>query len=141
MSLLVARNVSGDRHLGCQIRRRLNRIGAAKRKGGTVEAGSGGTVESGSETAGLPKKSADERKSLLAQAVANDVRQGWRVESQMDFQAVMVKGQRVNHLLHLILTIFTAGLWGIVWLILVLTGGEKRSVITIDEYGHTNIQR
>jgi len=28
----------------------------------------------------------------------------------------------------------------IVWLILVLSG-EQRSVITIDEYGHTNIQR
>ena len=31
-------------------------------------------------------------KELLARAVANEIRQGWRVESQTDYQAVIVKG-------------------------------------------------
>jgi hypothetical protein len=35
-------------------------------------------------------KSVDERKELLARAVANEIRQGWRVESQTDYQAVIV---------------------------------------------------
>jgi hypothetical protein len=87
------------------------------------------------------KKGAEARKALLAQAVANEVRQGWRVESQTDFQAVMVQGHRPNHLLHLLLTIFTFGLWGFVWIAVVAIGGEKREVIAIDEYGNTNIQR
>lgn len=52
------------------------------------------------------------------------------------------EGTKVNHILHLILTILTAGLWGIVWIILVLTRKkEKLEVINVDEYGHTNIER
>jgi len=47
-----------------------------------------------------------------------------------------VRGKPVNHLLHLILTIVTVGLWGIVWIIVALTGGERRMQIAIDEYGN-----
>ena len=86
-------------------------------------------------------KSPDERKELLARAVANEIRQGWRVESQTDYQAVIVKGQRPNHVLHLILTLVTFGFWGLVWIAVVAFGGEKRGVIEIDAYGNTNIQR
>jgi hypothetical protein len=98
-------------------------------------------VEAGSTETAVPgKKSSKERKALLAQAVANEVRQGWRVESQTDYQAVMVKGHRPNHVLHLILTIVTFGFWSLVWIGLGVFGGEKRGVVAIDEYGHTNIQ-
>lgn len=86
-------------------------------------------------------KNAEERKALLAQAVANQVRQGWRVESQSDFQAVLVKGQRPNNTLHLILTLVTVGFWLLVWIPLAIFGGEKRTVIDIDPYGNTNIQQ
>lgn len=85
-------------------------------------------------------KTEAERKELLARAVANQIRQGWRVESQTDYQAVIVRGQRPNHVLHLILTLVTLGLWGIVWIAVVAFGGEKRGVIEIDAYGNTNIQ-
>lgn len=78
---------------------------------------------------------------MLARAVANEVRQGARIESQSDFQAVLVKGHRLNNTLHLILTLVTVGLWGIVWIALAIFGGEKRTVIDVDEYGNTNIQR
>ena len=47
-----------------------------------------------------------------------------------------MRGKPVNHLLHLILTIVTVGLWGIVWIIVALTGGERRMQIAIDEYGN-----
>lgn len=33
----------------------------------------------------------------------------------------MAQANKPNHLLHLILTILTAGLWGIVWLILIIS--------------------
>ena len=89
----------------------------------------------------VAKKSPEERHELLARAVANEIRQGWRVESQTDYQAVIVSGQRPNHVLHLILTLITFGLWAIVWIALVAFGGEKRGVIEIDPYGNTNIQR
>jgi len=89
----------------------------------------------------VERKNADERKQMLARTTANEVRQGWRVESQSDYQVVMVKGSRPNHLLHLFITIFTLGIWGLVWLGIVLAGGEKRQVVEIDEFGNTNIQR
>lgn len=60
------------------------------------------------------------------------VSQGWRVESQMSGQVVLVGGRRINHLLHLFLTVFTLGLWGVMWIIIGATGGEKRMVLTID---------
>ena len=42
---------------------------------------------------------------------------------------MLVKGHRVNHTLHLLLCIPTIGLWAIVWIILSITGGEKRKVL------------
>lgn len=57
----------------------------------------------------------EERKALLARAVANEVRNGWNVQSQTDFQAIMVKGDRTSHGLHIFLSIVTLGLWLIVW--------------------------
>jgi hypothetical protein len=93
------------------------------------------------ETTAVATKLPEQRKELLARAVANQVRQGWRVESQTDYQSVLVTGSRPNHVLHLILTLVTFGLWAIVWIALALLGGEKRMVIDIDEYGNTNIQK
>jgi hypothetical protein len=54
---------------------------------------------------------------------------------------VIVKGSKTSHVLHLILTLVTAGLWAIVWIALAIFGGEKRTVIDVDAYGNTNIQR
>lgn len=81
----------------------------------------------------------DERTERLAGTVSSYVGQGYRVESQTPHQAIMVKGRRVNHLLHFIIGVFTLSLWWFcVWLPLALFGGEKRKVVTVDTYG--NIQ-
>ena len=45
----------------------------------------------------------------------------------------MVKGHRVNHVLHLILTLVTLGLWGGVWLLLAIFKGERRRYIGVGE--------
>jgi hypothetical protein len=67
---------------------------------------------------------------------------GWRVESQTDRQAVMVKGHKHSHGLHLFLSIITAGLWALfVWLPLSVFGGEKRQVVTVDERGHASVSK
>ena len=49
---------------------------------------------------------------MLVQTVANTLAQPghWRVESQTDYNAILVKGKPVNHVLHLILSIVTFGL-------------------------------
>lgn len=86
-------------------------------------------------------KSADERKALLARAIAGHVAQGGRIESQSDFQAVLVFGKPVNHVLHLIITLVTCLIWGIVWIVLVASAGESRKMIEIDAYGNVVVQR
>ena len=57
------------------------------------------------------------------------IRQGWRVESETDYHVVMVRGHRVNHILHLMLSLVTVGIWIPVWILLMIFGGEKRRVI------------
>lgn len=87
------------------------------------------------------RKTADQRKEILARAVSMQLaRGGSRVESQSDFNAVIVTGKPVNHVLQLILTLVTLGVWAIVWIPLVLFTGEKRQVIFVDEFGNTSIQ-
>jgi hypothetical protein len=53
----------------------------------------------------------------------------------------MVEGQPVNHVLHAIITIFSCGLWGIAWIILAITGGEKRAMVVVDEFGNVQLQK
>lgn len=77
----------------------------------------------------------DERAEALNQAIATAVARGGRVESHTRFQAVIVYGHPVNHVLHAILTVFTCLLWGIVWLILGSFGGERREVLQVDPHG------
>lgn len=91
-------------------------------------------------TAATPQpKTPDERKAILATAVSNTMgAQGMRVESQSDYQAVLVKGKKVNHWLHGILTFLTLGAWGIVWIAVALFGGETRKILSVDEFGNLN---
>ena len=87
------------------------------------------------------RKSVEERKELLARTVTSQIASGARVESQSDFHAVLVRGKPVNHVLHLILTLVTVTVWGWVWLALAIFGGEKRSMVTVDEYGNVAVQK
>ena len=86
---------------------------------------------------------AERRKAALAHAVATEVRQGWNVQSQTDYQAVMhIPAEKTNHILHLILTLITLGLWLIVWIALVVIHkGDRHEVIAVDEWGNVNIQK
>ena len=61
--------------------------------------------------------------------VAKLLRSGYHVEIQTAELTQLVRGHRVNHILHLLLTVFTAGLWLPVWLLVALVSGEKRKVI------------
>ncbi len=93
------------------------------------------------QSAPVVRKSTDERKQLLAQTVQNQIAAGARVESQSDFQAVLVRGHRVNHLLHFLIGFPTLGLWWLAWIGIAIMGGEKRSTAQVDEFGNVNVQQ
>jgi len=78
-----------------------------------------------------------DRKAILADEVSRRVARGGRVEVQTDYQAIIVSGRRVNHLLHLILSVLTIGAWALlIWLPLAIFGGEKRYAVTVDRFGN-----
>ena len=87
------------------------------------------------------RKDSDYRKQLLSRQVASMLSQGRRVESQSDYQAVLVYGHRPNHILHFIITLLTLGFWGIIWIALALMGGEKREIVQVDEWGSSSVSK
>lgn len=77
----------------------------------------------------------DRLDAILNQAVLQQTALGWRLEARYGLQAVMRSRGQVNHILHLLLTVFLCGFWLPVWIILAITGGEKRLTIAVDPHG------
>ena len=61
--------------------------------------------------------------------VASLLAQGYHVEIQTRELTQLVRGHRVNHLLHFIISTATLGLWLPMWIGLAAIGGEKRKII------------
>ncbi|WP_374777826.1 hypothetical protein OG756_38500 [Streptomyces sp. NBC_01310] len=79
------------------------------------------------------------RTEILDWAVSQYVSTGWRVESRSPSQAVLVRGQPVNHVLHAILTLFTCLLWGIVWIALAAKSRVERVALTVGHNGQVQV--
>ena len=77
---------------------------------------------------------------VLTEQIQMAVARGGRIESQQESMAVIVTGQKVNHVLHFIIGFVTFGIWWIVWAVMAMTGGEKREMISVDEEGNVTIQ-
>lgn len=74
------------------------------------------------------------RDAILQFGIQQAVAKGWRVESVGPGFAVLVRGDKasgVADLLHVILSVFTCGLWLPVWLVIALLGGERRATLTV----------
>ena len=102
------------------------------------------TIAAQSPTQGMPesnRKTPEERKELLARQIQTAAAQGARVETQSDYQAIVVKGKGVNHAVHGIASLLTLGFWLIPWLIIALMSGEKRQMLAVDEWGNPSIQK
>ena len=83
--------------------------------------------------------SSEKRNRILEEQILTHQANGKRLESQMGFQAVLVTENRPNHLIHLILTVLTGGLWALIWLYIVLTKKDRREILQVDEYGMTRL--
>jgi Protein of unknown function (DUF2510) len=77
-----------------------------------------------------------ERSEILDETILKLVaRMGDRVETRTATSAVMVVGKPTNHILHLLLTVFTCGLWLPLWEIEMREGGERRHMLEVDPFG------
>lgn len=85
---------------------------------------------------------AQERSSVLAAGVAKYVAETrGRVAFQGADRAVIITGRPVNHILHLLLTILTGGLWLVVWVVVAGTGGERALDLSVAEDGQLSVDR
>jgi hypothetical protein len=74
--------------------------------------------------------------AALDQELMAIVARGGRVEGRMPTSAIVATGQPVNHVLHLLVTVLLCGLWLPVWIIMATNGGEKRTMVSVDENGY-----
>jgi len=79
--------------------------------------------------------------SVLDHAVASHVSTGWAVESRTATMAVMVSGGQANHVLHLLLTLLSCGLWGIMWLLIAATSSTSRISLILNPDGTLTITK
>ena len=91
------------------------------------------------ELATIPQSS-EKRSQTLHKHVIQEVANGWKLEVETEFEAVLSRGKRVNHILHLLLTLLTLGFWIIPWVFMAAGSGEKRETISVDECGNTIIR-
>lgn len=84
----------------------------------------------------------DVQATELDRVLMQNVAAGARVEMRTEREAVLVTGHRPNHVLHLILTVLTLGVWGLlVWLPVCAFGGEKRRVLRLGDDGRVRWSR
>jgi hypothetical protein len=78
--------------------------------------------------------------ALLTAAVQRDIAAGAQVEHVGDATVVLTYGRRPNHVLHLLLTLLTFGLWAVVWAVLAFGGlssaRPSRVMLTVDPHGN-----
>lgn len=74
----------------------------------------------------------DQRRAIFAEQLQQAMARGLRLESQIQFEAVLVEGRPIGHTLHVALTFFTVGIWGFVWAVIVKRGGEKVHQLVVD---------
>lgn len=76
-----------------------------------------------------------QRKDALEQALVLITSRGGRVLATTSTTASVVVGQPVNHVVHLLATVFLCGLWLPAWAYIASTEGEKHMTVSVDEHG------
>jgi hypothetical protein len=76
-----------------------------------------------------------ERTHTLEAEASYFVAKGWRVRTITPTEAELVKGEPISHGIHIFFSIATVGLWLLVYVPLLIFGGEKHKRISVDERG------
>jgi hypothetical protein len=74
-----------------------------------------------------------ERRLALDGAIRRAQENGARLESRTDYSAVLVVANKPNHVLHLVLSVLTLGIWLVTWLLVIRQGNEARVEVSVDE--------
>jgi hypothetical protein len=88
------------------------------------------------EWSSYPELSPVRRERLLEIAVDIEVLGGATVVNRSSDGVTLAYQRTVTHLGHLILTLMTGGVWGIVWLAVILNRRENRVRYEVDPWGN-----
>lgn len=80
------------------------------------------------------------RSELLDAVASHYTTQGYRIETRTTQEVTLVQGKKVNHILHLLLTVLLVGTWLLVWIFLILFSGQKRVTVRVDNTGRVDIR-
>lgn len=91
---------------------------------------------------GRQRVEAEERTTILDEAIHRQLAKGGRIESRTKTQAIVKVGKpKKGFMSHLFMTLITIGLWAPIWLIDSMSGGEKGVLLKVDEYGTVTEKR
>lgn len=82
-----------------------------------------------------------QRERILDDKLLQLAHWGGTLRARTATSAVVETGKPVNHVLHLLATVFLCGLWLPVWLIIASTGGVYMRTLTVDETGEIHDSR
>jgi hypothetical protein len=98
-------------------------------------AGVGQRYYDGAEWTGDRQLTIQDRTVILQQTLVERVGTNCRVVAQSPTSATVVQGAETNQVMHVLLTIFTCGVWLPFWILFAATGQPKRHIVTVDEQG------
>jgi len=82
------------------------------------------------------------RKSIFENGLRSYSVSGYTIETKNDFDAVITKQNRTNHILHFLLLAPTCGFWVFPWIYLTIVNkNPERHGFWVDEYGKMNLNK
>ena len=72
-------------------------------------------------------------KHTINSLVQERVDQGWRVAERRETDVVIERGEKIHHGMHILMTVFTLGLWSVIYGLHLLGGGLKRRRIEMQK--------
>ena len=96
-----------------------------------------GAMEKAAST--IPR-SPEERRELLSRYVLSQVASGrYTIELEQPYRTVLASTKKVNHVLHLFLSVITFGLWLPIWVLMAISDRRKMLTLEIDEFGNIRL--
>lgn len=77
----------------------------------------------------------EQRQQLLNMAVNTEVASGAVILSMTQTSAVIVKAAKVNHVLHLLISVLTCFVWALIWILVAISERPKCIRLEVDEFG------
>ena len=72
-----------------------------------------------------------EVKHTINSLVEERMSEGWRVAERRETDVVIERGEKIHHIPNILMTVFTLGLWSVIYGLNLLMGGLKRRRIEL----------